>query len=361
MERRNQAVGILGCGYSVPSHIRRNDDPIFQDIKRTHNSQGVAEKDIFTGMKERRYLKGDEQLETLMIEAAQGALLKASLELGEIDRLYGYVSVSPYLTPNALYTVHRGLKLPEHTLVVPINSEFTNFLISVLQAWEAIKVGHSKNALIVCGTNWTRYMDYTQGHAFSIGDGAGAAVVGPGAHFVLVDYATQTLSEQYGAMTMQTRVNTLHGRRYIPIDEQNMPIPTYEITSEEGIQQSFQMSAMKGLPQMVHALLKKHGLTGRDIALITHQSSRILMDHWAESLQPKQYLDTLELFGNLTLATYPVNLAYHFSNIVADYLVFATVGVGYHQIALLLARPDCVPFKKLFGKTKRGRFGRILF
>jgi len=136
-----------------------------------------------------------------------------------------------------------------------------------------------------------------------------------------------------------------------------MPIPTYEITQEEGLQQSFQVSAMQGLPQMVHLLLRKHGLTGKDIALITHQSSRMLMDYWAESLQPKQYLHTLELFGNLTLATYPVNLAYHFSNIVTDYLVIATVGVGYHQIALLFARPDRVSFKNLFGKTKRGCFG----
>ncbi|HEX3643465.1 MAG TPA: 3-oxoacyl-ACP synthase, partial [Ktedonobacteraceae bacterium] len=205
----NQAIGIRGYGYSVPSHIRHNDDPIFHEIEKPLNSQGVAEKDLFIGLKERRYLEGDEQLEMLMIEAAQKALLEANLEPREIDRLYGYASVSPYLTPNALYTVHRGLKLPEHTLVVPINSEFTNFLISVLQAWEAIAVGHSKNALIVCGTNWTRYMDYTQGHAFSIGDGAGAAVIGPGAHFVLFDYATQTLSEQYGTMAMRMRVTTL--------------------------------------------------------------------------------------------------------------------------------------------------------
>jgi 3-oxoacyl-[acyl-carrier-protein] synthase-3 len=353
----SQAIGIRGCGYSIPPHIRRNNDPIFDHIKRTLNSSGIAEKDLFTGMRERRYLEGNERLETLMIEAAQWALLQACLEPGDIDRLYGYASVSPYLTPNALYAVHKGLHLPEQTLVIPINNEFSNFLISVIQAWEAIAVGHSKNALVVCGTNWTKYMDYTQGHAFSIGDGAGAVVVGPDAHFVLVDYATHTLSEQYGTMTMQTRISTLHGRRHMLVDEQNMPIPTYEITSEEGIHQTFQMSAMHGLPQMVHTLLAKHGLIGADIALITHQASRVLMDHWAESLQPKEYLDTLELFGNLTLASYPVNLAYHFSSITADYLVFAAVGVGYHQTALLLARPYRVPFRNLFKKAKRSYLG----
>src|SRR5690242_6272356 len=93
----NRTIGIVGSGYSVPPHVRTNDDPLFDQIKRTVNSQGVAEKDLFTGMKERRYLKGDEQVETLMITAAQQALLQANVERGRIDRLYGYASVSPYL------------------------------------------------------------------------------------------------------------------------------------------------------------------------------------------------------------------------------------------------------------------------
>ncbi|QBD80941.1 3-oxoacyl-ACP synthase [Ktedonosporobacter rubrisoli] len=332
-----QQIGILGCGYSVPPHIRRNDDPIFNQVKGTVNSRGIAEKDLFTGMRERRYLDGDEQLETLMVEAAQIALNRANLLPADIDRLYGYATVSPYITPNALYAVHRGLKLSEQTLVVPVNNEFTNFLLSVLQAWEAIAAGHCTYALIVCGTNWTKFMDYTQGHALSVGDGAGAVVLGPNAPFALVDYATQTLSEQYGAMTMQTRVISSHGQRHLLVDENNVPIPTYEITLEEGIR-SFQVSGMYGLPQMVNALLKKYDLSGKDIALITHQASRVLMDQWASSIQPKEYLDTFEQFGNLTLATYPVNLAYHYHSITAGYLVFAAVGVGYHQTALLLKR-----------------------
>jgi 3-oxoacyl-[acyl-carrier-protein] synthase-3 len=62
------------------------------------------------------------------------------------------------------------------------------------------------------------------------------------------------------------------------------------------------------------------------------------MDQWAEQIEPKEYFDTLAEFGNLTSATYPVTLAYHYPAITANYLVFAAVGVGYHQIALLLKR-----------------------
>jgi len=332
-----RTIGICGCGYSVPPHVRANNDPLFDQIKRTVNSQGIAEQDLFTGMKERRYLQDDEQLETLMTAAAQQALLQAKVDASKIGRLYGYASVSPYLTPNALYTVHRALALPERAMVVPINSEFSNFLLGAIHAWEAVAAGHCTYALVVCGTNWTRYVDYTQGHAFSVGDGAGAAVIGPDGRFVFVDYATTTLSEQYGVMTMRLRPVSINGRSYLPIDEQHIPRPTYEITREGGIH-SFQTAGMEGPPHLVQTLLDKHGLSGRDIALISHQASRLMLDSWAQHLQPMEYLETLELFGNLTLATYPVNLAYFFQQITAEYLVLVAVGVGFHQIALLLKR-----------------------
>ena len=332
-------VGILGCGYCVPGHIRTNEDPVFASIKRVMNSQGVAEQDLFTGMRERRYLYGNERIEAFMVQAARRALEQANISPEQIDRLYGYATVAPYLTPNSLYAVHAGLCLPDHTMVVPINSEFSNFLLGVIHAWEAIAAGHCRYALVVCGTNWTQYMDYTQGHALSVGDGAGAAVVGPGDQMILMDYATQTLSKQYGVMTMRTRPVLINGQRALPINEHNIPIPTYEITIEGGIH-SFQMARMEGPPNLVNQLLRKHGLEGKDIALISHQASRLLLDTWAQRIQPKEYLETLELFGNTTLATYPINLSYFFQQITAPYLIMVAVGVGFHQTALLLKRKN---------------------
>jgi 3-oxoacyl-[acyl-carrier-protein] synthase-3 len=138
-------------------------------------------------------------------------------------------------------------------------------------------------------------------------------------------------------MTMQTRPMMLNGRRYLPVNEQNIPQPTYEITLESGIA-SFQSAGMEGPPYLVQTLLKKHGLVGNDIALITHQASRLMLDYWTERLQPREYLETLEQFGNMTLATYAVNFAYFLPQITAEYLVFAALGVGFHQMALLLKR-----------------------
>ncbi|GCF10462.1 3-oxoacyl-ACP synthase III family protein [Dictyobacter arantiisoli] len=329
-------IGILGCGYSVPVHIRFNDDPLFQQIAQEVNSQGIAEKDLFTGIKERRYLLPDEHVETLMVEAARQALENAQIQPEQIDRLYGYASVSSYITPNALYKVHQELQLSPHVLVTPINNEFSTFLLGLIHAYEAIEAGQCRYALVVCGTNWSNYMDYTQGHALGVGDGAGAAVVGISDQFVLVDYVTQTRSAQYGAMTMRTRPVLLDGRWQFPVNAHNTPIPTYEILLEDGIQ-SFQ-EALPGPAAMAQQLLEKHSLTGEDVALISHQATRVMLDYWQKALRPREYLETLEQFGNMTIATYPVNLAYYSTRVTAPYLLLVAVGVGYHQTALLLKR-----------------------
>lgn len=84
-----ESIGIIGFGYAVPDHIRTNDDPIFTQIKDTVNSQGISEKSLFTGLKERRYLKPGEKLEDLMVKASQQALQQAVLKPEQINRLYG--------------------------------------------------------------------------------------------------------------------------------------------------------------------------------------------------------------------------------------------------------------------------------
>ena len=128
-ETRQERIGIKGCGYSVPPHIRGNNDPLFLQITKEKNAQGIAEVDLFTGMKERRYLQGDEQIEPLMVEASQLALQRANVTPEDIDELYGYVSVPDFYTPNGLYKVHKDLKLPEQTLVVALNNDLARFLL----------------------------------------------------------------------------------------------------------------------------------------------------------------------------------------------------------------------------------------
>jgi 3-oxoacyl-[acyl-carrier-protein] synthase-3 len=316
-------VALLGAGHAVPERVRGNDDPLFARVRRDAADRGVPEHTLFVGNRERRVLGPGESLVGLVAAASRGALVRAGACPGEIDRLYGYLSVSEHLAPNSLFAVHRELGLGAECMVVPVNTEFTNWLTGAVLAWEAVLAEHAERCLVACGAAWTGSMDYTQGHSVSIGDGAGAAVVGPGERMVLVDYAVDTLSAEYGAMSMSWRPGS------------GADHPTYAIHPDAGVK-AFLTTGMDGPPRLVDRLLRRHGLSGGDVSLVAHQASRKLMDHWAERIRPAAYLDTFEQWGNLTLASAPATLSAYWDCIRTPWLVIVGVGIGAHQTALLV-------------------------
>src|SRR5687767_14591284 len=133
------SVGFLGFGCALPDHVRTNDDPIFDRLRASLRSSGGSESDMFESITERRHLAPGESLEDLTAVAGRRALDDARLSPEAIDRLYGYVSVSEYLTPNGLFRVHRGLGLSSRAMVLPIEDNFTNFITSAVLGWEAIR------------------------------------------------------------------------------------------------------------------------------------------------------------------------------------------------------------------------------
>jgi 3-oxoacyl-[acyl-carrier-protein] synthase-3 len=317
------SIAFLGFGAALPERVRTSDDPLFERIRQAARERGVSEASLFYGNREHRCLEPDESLASLTARAGRVALEAAGVRPEQVDRLYGYLSVSEFISPNALYQVHRELGLGSHALVVPVQADFANFVMSTVLAWEALLAGHSERALVAVGAGWTRNVDYAQGHAFGIGDGAGAAVLGPGERLVLVDYVGDTFSDEYGAMTMRPR------------PEAGFDRPVYGLEPSRGLE-AFLHTGMDGPPRLVERLLRKHGLTGDDITLVSHQATRKLLDHWNEKIRPREYLHTLEDRGNMVLASLPVTLARHYRELRTKYLVLFGIGIGAHQMALLV-------------------------
>lgn len=336
-ESTPRSAGVLACGYSLPDAIRHNSDPVFNHLALTRNAHGALAAGAFDGLEQRRRLTADERLEELMADACRATLAQSTVQPGMIDRLYGYGSVPQYWTPNVLYAVHRLLDLPPRTLVVPVNSDFSNFLTSLAIAAEAVDAGACRYALVVCGSNWTRHMDYTQDHSFSIGDGAGAALVGPQAPWQVLDLEAETHSEHFHDLTMSMRTATILGRAHLPVDpDTGLPIPTYHMTDTGKAMLS--TTIRDTVPELVGRLLARHRVEAGTISLITHQGSKTLMDHWNEIIKPRRQLSTLDTFGNMVIASYPVNLARYFTEIDTEHIVLVSVGPGLHFAALLLQR-----------------------
>jgi 3-oxoacyl-[acyl-carrier-protein] synthase III len=325
-----RSVGLLGLGHALPARVRSNDDPVFAALRRGDD----AESQFFRGTRERRALGPGEDVEGLMIEASRRALDDAGLRAEDIDRLYGYAFVSRFLTPNGLYRVHRELGLRTDAMVVPVNTEFSNFITATTLAWEAIAAGRARHVLVVCGAAMTPYMDYASPHAIAIGDGAGAAVVGPGDKLVIVDALSRTLSAAFDVMNMRPRAVLRDGARWARLDDDGIALPIYEM-GEAGLETVMREGA-EVPPEMVRELLARHGVEASRVGFLGHQPARALMEHWQRVTGVGEYWDTYESVGNATLASVPITLSMRRSEMRADHLVLVSPGTGTHFAALLL-------------------------
>jgi 3-oxoacyl-[acyl-carrier-protein] synthase-3 len=333
--KQPERVAVTGVAYRVPPTIRYNTDPIFEWL-RQHPPPGI---DLFRGYQERRVLTCPDNLAQdlprtladLMVPAAQEALKDAGIGPADVDALLGAASVSEYEMPDGLADLHQRLGLPDTAWIVPVNL-MANFNTSLLLADALVQSGRCRNALIVCGCNWTRHVNYRTPQSISVGDGAAAAVVGrttDPTHFALVDAATLCATAGYGGMYLAGEpCRTSDGVRYTR--------PWYHIT-DAGLA-SFQTFGEQAPGEAANRLLARNGLAGPQVCLISHQASRVLLDAWKSAVRPGQYLETLEQFGNMVPVNVPFNLAYCRDRIDKDNLVLLAVGPEFMTSALLLRR-----------------------
>jgi len=328
-------IGILGAGYCLPPTIRTNDDPIFQWL-RDHPAPG---QDLFQGYDQRHVLADGEKLIDLMVSAAQQALEHAGIGPAEIGAVLGYGSVSEYLTPNLLADLHRRLKLGSQTWILPLNDEFTVINTSLLVAHKLIETGQIEHALIVCGSNWTRHVDYHTSPSISVGDGAGVLVMGRlrnDTQFAYVDSETEIQSGEYGSMYLRADPLTLPPAPGTDDPRNAYTSPVFHLTAEGA--HAFVNFGEFAPPRVANRLLGRYRLTGDDIVLMSHQASSVLMDQWTAAIRPAQYVNTLQTFGNMTLATLPVNFAYAYNQLDRDHMMFLCLGLEMQTTSTLLRR-----------------------
>ncbi len=279
------SIGIVGLGHAAPTAVRRNDDPVFAAL--------VASKpvgaDLFTGYRERRVLAPEGRIVDLLVEAARAALVRAATSAEEIDLVLGCDSFGEFVRPSELAAMHDTLGLPARAGVIPLGNEFSNFSAGIVLADAMIRAGRAKKALVACGSDWTRHVDYTTAPSVSASDAAGAAVLAraDAPKLTVVAFETETASRYYGSMVVRDHF------------EMNA-------TGRAGFSE-FGLRAPVGLARRV---LEAHGVAPADVTLVSHQASRVLLDAWGEGIGPGAQLETLEQFGNMTAASIAFNLSY---------------------------------------------------
>jgi 3-oxoacyl-[acyl-carrier-protein] synthase III len=326
---------ILGLGQALPTLLRGNDDPVFDWIRANDPTGGK----LFTGYVERHVLAGSEAIEDFMAAAARAALADAQLQAKDIDLMLGYSSVSEYASPNGLARVHALLGLDARCWPLPVAADFSNFSAGLLLADALVAAGRARNVLVVCGADWTRFVNYHTPECVSAGDGAGAAVLGlarEAARWRVADFESCHRTSGYGGMFMRADLLGTPPQPLAPPGGTSWSQPYFHITPE-GLEE-YKVFGTQEPPRVVGTLLDRNALAAADVTLVPYQASLLLIDAWTKALQPAATLHTLPANGNMVIANLAVNLAAMATRIVTDRVVLVGLGPEPHASALLLER-----------------------
>lgn len=195
---------------------------------------------------------------------------------------------------------------------------------AILMSAGLLKVNPRSILSCVVGSNWTRHVDYNGAASISAGDGAGALILSSSpkkALFEVKAFASTQNSSYYGAMYMGSDVH------------EN---PTFHLL-EEGAK-AFKDFGMNAPIQLTKNICQEMGISTKDVAVVMHQASSVLIDYWANAIQPGQIINSIAEYGNMTLATAAVNLAFYHQDINKRYVIVLGLGIEQQATALLLEK-----------------------
>jgi 3-oxoacyl-(acyl-carrier-protein) synthase III len=167
-----ETVCIAGIGFAVPDNIRLNSE-----ILKAFPEMTDAEIVKLTGIQERRYAAEDETATHLAAIAAQHALARARIHVGDIDGIIMATLLPDQPVPSAASCLARHLGI-KTALAFDLNAACAGWLYALEVGRSLIRAGTAHKLLVVTAELLSRITNPNDhGTAFLFGDGAGAAVL----------------------------------------------------------------------------------------------------------------------------------------------------------------------------------------
>lgn len=284
-------VGILGTGAYVPAECVTNADVAVR--------AGVDEDWIRsrTGILERRFAAPDEATSDLATRAAGSALVQAGVEPNRLDYLILATSTPDSPQPPTSHLVQHRLRA-SRAACLDVNAACTGFVWGLVLASSLCAQNPGRHALVVAAEVCSRAVDFSDRRtAVLMGDGAGAAVVGP----VDSPYGV-------GAAELASRGESAH---LIRVEAGGSRLPS----TADSIAAGAHLLKMDGrgvvefllreLPPFVAGFLRRAGVeAGQLDHLVSHQPNGVLLARLVErmGLGHVRLHRTLERCGNTAAA-----------------------------------------------------------
>jgi 3-oxoacyl-[acyl-carrier-protein] synthase III len=302
---------IMGVGGYRPARVVPNSE-IVEAIDSS--DEWIQER---SGIKERRFAAKDESVVDMSVEATRGALEAAGLEAAEVDAVVLATVTHPYQTPAAAPIVADRLGI--RGAAFDISAACAGYAHGISLANDMVRGGSARHVLVIGVEKLSDFTDMTdRGSAFIFGDGAGAAVVGPG-DAAIGPVVLQSDGSLCDAITMS------RDEAFIRMDGHD----TFK-------------AAVTALCETSLEACARAGLTLDDIDVVAfHQANGRILSAAAERLQlpEEKLLDYIADTGNTSAASIPLTLSLARADgrlRTGDRVLVSAVGAGFTAGAAVL-------------------------
>lgn len=268
---------IIGTGSVLPRKVVTND--MLAEFLDT-SDEWITTR---TGVKSRHVIS-DEKLEDMAIEAARKALEDACLKAEELDFIICSNVVNEFITPQLSCIIQGGIGAS--CPCMDLNCACAGFIHALEVAESFYKAGRVSNVLIVCAEEPTRMPDWNDRRTCVLfGDGAGAAVLGPGNNIKSIKLSASSSTDKLW------QFRTLQPTPYITKDEKNVPLQ------------------MKGQDVFKFAVKAASKDISRTLEETSHQADEV--DHYLLHQANIRIINAIQEYLGQPADKFPVNLTDH--------------------------------------------------
>ncbi|MAC93335.1 MAG: 3-oxoacyl-ACP synthase [Flavobacteriaceae bacterium] len=345
-------IKITGSGSIVPHHIHYNLGFLnnsFYDADGNSisnpNKEIIEKFKTITGIKQRRYIKDDETVVDIAVEASHLAIKDAQLDaenlnyiivahnVGDIEKNSNQVNTLPSLASK----IKAGLRIKNPNCVAyDILFGCPGWVEGVIQANAFIKAGMAKKCLVVGADTLSRVLDQTDRDSMIYADGAGAAVI-------------EQVDDQAGILSHKTVTYTYEGEaNFIFYGPSNRNREGTKYIKMQG--RKVYEFALSKVPAAIQNCLEASGESIENVKKIFIHQANLKMDdaiikrfyRLYKKPMPEDVLPmNIQEFGNSSVATVPTlfdlirkdNYGGHKLN-KGDLIIFASVGAGMNINAI---------------------------
>jgi 3-oxoacyl-[acyl-carrier-protein] synthase-3 len=288
-----------------------------------------------TGIRERHYAEPGMATSHLGTEAARKLLAAKGVRAEEIEMIV-LATVTPDMLFPATACLIQDRLGAKNAWGFDLSAACSGFVYALTVGAQFVGAGAHKKVLVIGSDVMTSILDFKdRATCVLFGDGAGAVLVEPATNDSegIIDFAND-IDGSGGCNLYMPGGGSLHPSTQETVEKR------MHYVHQEG-QQVFKY-AVRRMSELAVELLKRNGLTSRDLALVVpHQANLRIIRAMQERLgvDDSKVLVNIERYGNTTAGTIPLGLmdALEEKRLrKGDLVLLISVGAGYTTGAILM-------------------------